>query len=99
MFKQLADRVFWDRAHGLGKKFKLHMPEVMRRYRQGNTFGTRTTPLVLPTKSKSKRLPLRLATKPYTGNTVPESEEVVALEQHGTGRENRPGSLDLKEEV
>ena len=86
-------------THWLGKKFKLQMPEVMRRYRQGNTFGTSTTQLVLPTKYKNKRLQFRLATNPYTGNTVPEYEEVVDLEQLWTGIENRPGSLDRKEEV
>ena len=99
MFKKLEYRVFWDTTHWLGKKFKLQMPEVMRRYRQGNTFGTSTTQLVLPTKYKNKRLQFRLATNPYTGNTVPEYEEVVDLDQRWTGIENRPGSLDRKEEV
>ena len=99
MFKKWEYRVFWDTAHWLGKKFKLQMPEVMRRYRQGNTFGTSTTQWVLPTKYKNKRLQFRLATNPYTGNTVPEYEEVVDLDQLWTGIENRPGSWDRKEEV
>jgi RNA-directed DNA polymerase len=99
MFKKLEYKVFWDMAHWLGKKFKLQMPEVMRRYRQENTFGTSTTKLVLPTKYKNKRLLFRLATNPYTGKTEPGYEEVIDLDELWTGREVRPGSLDLKEQV
>jgi len=55
--------------------------------------------LVLPTKYKNKRLQFRLATNLYTGNTVPEYEEVVDLAQLWTGIENRPGSLARKEEI
>jgi RNA-directed DNA polymerase len=72
MFKKLEYKVFWDMAHWLGRKFKLQMPEVMRRYRQENTFGTSTTKLVLPTKYKTKRLCFRLVTNPYTGHADPE---------------------------
>jgi hypothetical protein len=99
MFKKLEYKVFWDMAHWLGRKFKLQMPEVMRRYRQENTFGTSTTKLVLPTKYKTKRLFFRLVTNPYTGHADPEWEKVIDLEELWTGREGRPGSLDLKEQV
>ena len=71
----------------------------MRRYRQDNTFGTTTTHLVLPTQYKFKPLRFRLVPNPYTGNAVPEYEDVVDLQELWTGIEGRPGSLDLKEEV
>ena len=40
-FNQLDHILFWKMAHWLGRKFQLSMPEVMRRFRQGNTFATK----------------------------------------------------------
>jgi RNA-directed DNA polymerase len=36
-FNQLRPKVFWGMAHWIGKKYKVNMPEVMRRYRKGDT--------------------------------------------------------------
>jgi RNA-directed DNA polymerase len=40
VFAKLNPVVFWRMAHWLGRKFRVTMPEVMRRYRWGNTFAT-----------------------------------------------------------
>src|SRR5262245_26576435 len=48
-FNQLRPKVFWGMAHWIGKKYKVNMPEVMRRYRKGDTLTTKTMTLGMPT--------------------------------------------------
>src|SRR5262249_29393715 len=38
-FRKLRCVTFWSFAHWLGHKFQLSMPQVLRRYRKGNTFA------------------------------------------------------------
>ncbi len=99
-FRRLNYRVFWKMAHWLGRKFKLSMPRVMRRFLQRYTFGTKTVRLLMPTE---------VATKWHRVRTIPSSflsseislcrEEVFALEDTWSGSEKRPGNADLRETV
>ena len=42
------------------------MPAIMRRFRKGNTFGTETIKLVMPTEYKAKRFVAKTWHNPYT---------------------------------
>jgi hypothetical protein len=101
MFRQLEYKVFWLMAHWLGKKYKLQMPEVMRRFRKGNTFGTATATLVLPTTFKSKPIRFKNAPNPYSTESQdpPRYEEVLDLAEMWTGIEARAGAGDIREAI
>jgi hypothetical protein len=56
--------------HRVRSAYKISMPEVMRRYRIGNTFGTKAIQLVMPTTFTAKRLRLKPWHNPYTEKAV-----------------------------
>ena len=55
-FREVERKLIWDMAHWLGKKYKVKIPIVLRKYMKGTpkTFGTKTTILVLPTTYKAR---------------------------------------------
>jgi len=55
VFSALRAALFWDFAHWLGRKYESNMPAIMRRFRKGDTFGTSTIKLIMPTEYKAKR--------------------------------------------
>lgn len=108
MFKSFEYKVFWEMGHWLGRKYKLQMPEVMRRFRKGNTFGTTRVTLVLPTQYKWKPMRFRTAQNPYLEENLSVSQQeekarplegVIDLDALWTGQERRPGQIDQKELV
>jgi group II intron reverse transcriptase/maturase len=108
MFRKLEYKVFWTMGHWLGRKYKLQMPEVMRRFRKENTFGTTRTTLVLPTQYKWKPLRFRTAQNPYLAEAQAKKDslelgpprlEARDLDTFWTGQEPRPGQVDRKEAV
>jgi hypothetical protein len=83
-------------AHWLGRKFKLAMPEVMRRFNQdGLTSGTHR--LLKPTEFPSLRYQQRFfKPNPYLTQKRVLSRENLPVESYWTGYEARPGMADLR---
>jgi hypothetical protein len=100
MFARLDHEVFWLMAHWLGKKYQLSMPRVMRRFRKGNQFGTRTTILLKASSFKAKRYKVRKISNPYLNDEpILERENGFHLLEAWHGQERRAGQADWKEEV
>jgi RNA-directed DNA polymerase len=99
-FGKLRNETFWGMVHWLGRKFQLNAPEVMRRFRRGNTFRTPTITLMEAVDFKAQRHPLRTIPNPYT--TAPTSiirENLEGLSGPWIGTETRKGEADRKWEV
>jgi RNA-directed DNA polymerase len=96
-FKKIEYRLFWRMAHWLGRKFKLTLPQVMRQYRQGNTFATKQYRLRMPHEFSTRiyRESVRKP-NPYTTQEVMLDREEVYHECHWTGYEARRGMEDLR---
>jgi group II intron reverse transcriptase/maturase len=95
-FSNLTQVTFWRVAHWLGRKHKLNMPEVMRRYRTKGSLGTAERQLLRHDSFKTRyytaspRKP-----NPYTTQSDIEREELLD-EAPWLGGEKRPGTLDLR---
>ena len=99
-FGWLENESFWLLAHWTGRKFCLQMPEVMRRYNQGNRLGTKEYHLIrayqeFPTLHYKVRF---LKPNPYTMQEEIQREEFPE-DTHWTGWETRPGMADLRPAV
>jgi hypothetical protein len=105
IFSRLAYEVFWDMAHWLGRKYKVSIPTVMRRFSEGNTFRTTTRTLKMPTEYKAKKLFTTTWHNPYTNPEAARKEkdrirrEVLFSYNIGTGYHHRHNGMDLREEV
>ena len=106
MFDKLNAELFWDMAHWLGRKYKLSMPAVMRKFRKGITLGTNASKLNMPNEYKTKRMVAKTWHNPYTEPEKVKSEKerikresLFNYSQLWTGNENRQGEMDLREEV
>jgi group II intron reverse transcriptase/maturase len=95
-FNRVVHEGFWCMAHWLGRKYQLSIPEVMKRYRRGNTIATREYRLKeaaeFPTLAYKKRF---LKENPYTTQRTILREE-LPQERYWTGYESRPGMADLR---
>jgi len=99
-FRHLNYVVFWKMAHWLGRKFKLSMPRVMRRFLQQNSFATRKVRLKMPSEFTTKWYRMRTIPNPYTSTQPSLHREVeFSLEEAWTGLEKRLGNADLREQV
>ena len=100
-FREVERKLIWDMAHWLGKKYKVKIPIVLRKYMKGKpkTFGTKTTTLVLPTTYKAKRYMAKTWHNPYTEKEAIIREKIIAFESLWLGNEDRDGYIDLREEV
>jgi RNA-directed DNA polymerase len=66
VFNQGRPEIFWGMAHWLGRKYKLSMPAVMRKYREVHTFRYKSATLIMPNEYKAKRFVARTWHNPYT---------------------------------
>ena len=87
---------YWRMGHWLGRKLKINMPEVNRRYHRGDAYATGECRLLkasqFPSLTYKKRF---LKLNPYTTQEKVSREELP--EDKGWGRyESRPGTADLK---
>jgi len=98
-FRRVRDEVFRGMAHWLGRKFKLSMPQVMRKYEKDNTFWYKSSTLVMPTDFKAKRLRQKTWHNPYTAQETIAREELFTWDDIWDGNESRHGMMDLREEV
>jgi RNA-directed DNA polymerase len=101
VFRSLGRVVFWRMAHWLGRKFKVRMPAVMRRFRHGNTLGTKTSRLVMPTDIKATVYRWKPKPNPFTQPArVPLARETgFVLDKTWMGNESRRGRMDLREHL
>jgi RNA-directed DNA polymerase len=106
VFNQLRPEIFWGMAHWLGRKYKLSMPAVMRKYREVNTFKYKSATLIMPNEYKAKRFVARTWHNPYTekDKIIEEKdrikrENLLRYDEIWIGNENRHGWMDLREEV
>lgn len=98
-FRKLEHKTFWYMAHWLGRKFRLTMPQVMRRFCKGGSLTDGKTTLTrhsnFPTLRYKKRF---LKPNPYTSQGRIEREELPD-ENPWPGFEDRPGWADLRRQV
>jgi RNA-directed DNA polymerase len=98
-FNKLRPEIFWRMANWLGKKYEVSRPEIMRRYRQGETLGTKATKLVMPSEYKTRKLITRNWHNPYTEKEKIDREKLFSLHNLWDGMEDRLGWRDLREET
>ena len=92
VFKKLETETFWEMAHWLGRKFKMSVPEVMRKFKKGSSIGTGTYILSQASEFKAKRHGLREITNPYTTkDTTLRREDFDNLEGEWLGTEVKKG--------
>ncbi len=80
MFARLAYELFWATAHWLGRKWERSMPQVMRKFREGNTFRTGSSKLVMPSEHKAKRLLTKTWHNPYTAKEAIVREMLIVTD-------------------
>jgi len=105
-FRKLDPEVFWGMAHWLGRKYKLNMPDIMRKFRKGNTLGTDKRTLARATDYKAKKRLVKTWYNPYTKTEkITEEkdrinrERLFSYDKIWHGNDNRPGRMDLREEA
>lgn len=98
-FNRLRPELYWGLAHWLGRKYKESMPVILQKYRKGQSLGTKTRTLVMPTEIKARKRLGRVMHNPYTGKENIEREEFFSYEKTWTGHDDRPERMDLREEV
>jgi group II intron reverse transcriptase/maturase len=98
-FTKLEHETFWMVAHWLGRKYRLSMTEVMKRYRTAKGLGssliTLTKHTTFPTQTYKKRF---LKPNPYS-TQEPVKREELPDEYPWMGHEARPGWADIKRTV
>ena len=107
IFRKVENEIFWGMAHWLGRKYKLKgMPEIMRRYRKGNTFLYKSILLEKPSTYTAKRFVARTWHNPYTEPEQVRAEKdrmkresLFTHDNAWIGKESRPGMMDLREET
>lgn len=99
-FGKLSNEIFWAMAHWLGRKFRINMPEIMRKYRRKNTFGYKAATLVMPKDFKATWLKRKPWHNPYTAKDAIIREDLFSWDDIWSGDETqRHGWMDLREEV
>jgi RNA-directed DNA polymerase len=99
VFDRLRYELFWGMAHWLGRKWQKSMPEVMKQFREGNTFRTKSSTLIMPDEHKAKRLLTKTWHNPYTAKEAIIREKLLVLESLWSGYEPRHTRMDMREEV
>lgn len=98
-FSKVETKAFWSFAHWIGRKYRISMPEVMRRHYQKARFGTKEYQLTkatdFPTLHYKKRF---LKPNPYMHQEKILREEIPE-ETRWTGWEPRAGMADLRPAV
>jgi len=93
IFSALSHELYWLMAHWLGRKYKMSIPGIMRKYKEGNTFKAGAIKLVLPQEYKAKKFLAKTWHNPYTGTETITREILFSPESIWTGYEDRHGSI------
>jgi RNA-directed DNA polymerase len=106
VFGKLRPEIFWGMAHWLGRKYKSHMPAIMKRFYDGKTIRVNSLKLVEPSEYKAKRFVAKTWFNPYTEKEKVKEEKdrmkresLFSYDKIWIGNENRPGEMDLREEL
>ena len=107
IFGKLRPEIFWGMTHWLGRKYKLSIPEIMRKFSDGKTLRTNSIKLAMPNEYKAKRFVARTWHNPYTETEKVQEEKdrikresLFSYEKIWIGNEDRrPGGMDIREEV
>ena len=99
IFGKLSNEIYWDMAHWLGKKYKISIPNVMRRYWKDSAYRTKSKTLVMPSEYKAKKHLARTWRNPYTEKEAIKREKHFSHENLWLGSENRNEWGDIREEV
>lgn len=95
-FARIEHETFWCMAHWLGRKYRLTMPEVMRRYGRGSGLATKEYRLKRATEFRTLTYNKRFQKpNPYTTQERVVREE-LPQESYWTGHEARPAMADLR---
>ena len=95
-FAKLESELFWEMAHWLGRKFKIAMPEVMRRFNHDG-FTSGKYRLLKPTEFPSRRYQqCFFKPNPYLTQNRVLSRENLPVESYWSGYEACPGMADLE---
>jgi len=101
-FGELGHKTFWCFAHWLGRKFKLEMPKVLRKYQTANGLGldnswiVRHSSFASTNRTYAKRF---LKPNPYTMQEINVEREEVPDENPWIGYEKRPGWADIRQAI
>jgi len=100
VFSRIGNEHFWMMGHWLGGKYRISMPQVMKRYKRGhNSFATKEYRLKPAT--EYRRLVYRkchLKPNPYTTQESVK-REYLPQDTRWTGYERKPGMADLRPKV
>ena len=106
IFGQLRPEVYWGMAHWLGRKYKDNMPGILQRFQKGETLGTKTRTLTLPSEYKAKKRLIKTWHNPYTATEEAEAEKVrlkreslFSYDTLWTGHGDRQEGMDIRDEV
>jgi RNA-directed DNA polymerase len=106
VFGELTHEIFFLMAHWLGRKYKLSIPGVMRKFRKDSTFRTGSLTLKMPSEYKAKYFVAKTWHNPYTekDNVVSEKERIkreslFSYDKLWIGETDRQGRMDLREEL
>jgi hypothetical protein len=95
-FDPLQREAFWGLAHWLGRKFKLSMPEVLRRYSAQSKLGEGKLRLIGHNSFTARRYHESPSKpNPYTTQETIQREELLD-DNPWLGTEVRPGMMDLR---
>jgi RNA-directed DNA polymerase len=96
-FNKLNHPVYKCMAFWLGYKFRISMPEVMRRFQDGSTFATTLIRLLMPGEFKTRIYQYRFPIgNPYLLQKRIMIREDLPTETYWTGYERRPNMADLR---
>lgn len=96
-FHKVGYRIFWYMGHWLGRKFRMTMPQVMRRYYRQNSFATDLYRLRLPQEFSSTIYKVSVRKpNPYTMQEIKVKRESLPLNTYWTGYHRRPGWADIR---
>jgi group II intron reverse transcriptase/maturase len=95
-FNRLAHDTFWMFAHWLARKYQLSIPDTLRRYTKGNTFGAGELKLIPHSSFHTQRYrKCFVKPNPYTTQDTVTREE-LSDGNAWTGTEERLGMADLR---
>jgi group II intron reverse transcriptase/maturase len=96
-FRKIFEKIFFEFGHWLGRKHQISMPEVMRRYRRGNTLGTDICQL-----HNADNFPMLIWKRrfvkpnPYTTRVQVTREELPSETYWDGYEQNRRGMADMR---
>ena len=105
-FGPLSNELYRLMAHWLGRKYKIKISQVLRKYTKDNTFCTTARKLIRPDTYKAKRFVAKTWHNPYTEKEKAKEEKerikresLFSYNQLWDGTENRQSEWDLREEM